>query len=193
MFDAETGKFPKGETGVLIACEKKFGEGAVSKAKNVVNELESRADLRRIRELSGLSNQEEGFGDELAYKAGNVVGKVQKGVKDTVGNIRQGVSDLASNFKSGQQAGQGVSGQSGQPDNSRLGQTPPGQDSSKMTQPPGPRDITGPRDMKPKMGQGGLPQPKPQSGQSPQPKMGQGAQTQKEDLLDKLRKMAGIN
>ncbi len=196
MFDAETGKFPKGETGVLIACEKKFGEGAVSKAKNVVNELESRADLRRIRELSGLSNQEEGFGDELAYKAGNVVGKVQKGVKDTVGNIRQGVSDLASNFKSGQQAGQGVSGQSGQPDNSRLGQTPPGQDSSKMTQPPGPGDITGPRDMKPKMGQGGLPQPKPQSGnfaQSVQPKMGQGAQTQKEDLLDKLRKMAGIN
>jgi hypothetical protein len=65
-----------------------------------------------------------------------------------------------------------------------------------MTQPPGPGDITGPRDMKPKMGQGGLPQPKPQSGnfaQSVQPKMGQGAQTQKEDLLDKLRKMAGIN
>ena len=132
---------------------------------------------------------QEGFGDELAYKAGNVVGKVQKGVKDTVGNIRQGVSDLASNFKSGQQAGQGVSGQAGQPDAGQGVRGQAGQDSSKMTQPPG----TGPK-MPDAVGK--MPQPKPQSGQSgqsPQPKMGQGAQTQKEDLLDKLRKMAGIN
>ncbi len=153
MFD-ENGNTPKGPTGVLISVEKKFGEEAIDKAKDVMNEIMSQAEMKRIQELSGLSTQEESFGDELAYKAGNVVGKVQKGVKDTVGNIRQGVSDLASNFKSGQQAGQGVIGQAGQPDNSRIGQTPPGQDSSKMTQPPGPRD------MKPKMGQGGQPQPK---------------------------------
>lgn len=106
MFD-ENGNTPKGPTGVLISVEKKFGEEAISKAKQVMNELMNRAEMRRIQELSGLnSTQEEGFGDELAYKAGSAVGKVQKGVRDTVSNIRKGVSDLATNFQAGQQAAQ---------------------------------------------------------------------------------------
>ena len=167
MFD-ENGNTPKGPTGVLISVEKKFGEEALGKAKHIMNELMSQAEMRRIQELSGLGEVgnfsaskttqtktspsmydvdkanrkeiatqfdpkstyvnpydkdtkaldkgskavntkddfEEGFGDELAYKAGSAVGKVQKGVRDTVSNIRKGVSDLATNFQAGQQAGQ---------------------------------------------------------------------------------------
>lgn len=106
MFD-ENGNTPKGPTGVLISVEKKFGEEALGKAKHIMNELMTQAEMRRIQELSGLSvPQEEGFGDELAYKAGSAVGKVQKGVRDTVSSIRKGVSDLATNFQAGQQAGQ---------------------------------------------------------------------------------------
>lgn len=56
MFDAETGRFPKGETGVLIACEKKFGEGAVDTAKKIMNELVHTSELDRIQELAGQSN-----------------------------------------------------------------------------------------------------------------------------------------
>jgi hypothetical protein len=135
MFD-EDGNTPKGPTGVLLSVEKKFGEEALDKAKDIMNELMAQAEMKRIQELSGISSpQEEGFGDELAYKAGNVVGKVQKGVRDTVGNIRQGVSDLASNFKSGQQAGQ-----SGGP--SDVSTAPPGQGAQPASPRPNPRTMT---------------------------------------------------
>jgi hypothetical protein len=134
MFD-EDGNTPKGPTGVLLSVEKKFGEEALDKAKDIMNELMAQAEMKRIQELSGISSpQEEGFGDELAYKAGNVVGKVQKGVRDTVGNIRQGVSDLASNFKSGQQAGQ-----SGGP--SDVSTAPPGQGAQPASPRPNPSSI----------------------------------------------------
>jgi len=170
MFD-ENGNTPKGPTGVLISVEKKFGEEAIDKAKHVMNELMNQAEMRRIQELSGLpSTQEEGFGDELAYKAGNVVGKVQKGVKDTVGNIRQGVSDLATNFKSGQQAGQ--QGTLNDP-----GTTPPGGQGAQ----PQPKPQSG------------------QSGQAVQPKMGQGITKQDRNLrslesseLTSMLRIAGL-
>jgi len=159
MFDEE-GNTPKGPTGVLISVEKKFGEEAVDKAEQVMSELMSQAEVKRIQELSGIpSTQEEGFGDELAYKAGSAVGKVQKGVRDTVSNIRKGVSDLATNFQAGQQAGQ-----SGGP--SDVSTAPPGQGAQ-------PAAV------------GKMPQPKPQSGQSgqsPQPKMGQGISKQDRNL-----------
>jgi len=35
MFNKEEGTFPKGETGVLMAVEKKFGEGAIPHAQNI--------------------------------------------------------------------------------------------------------------------------------------------------------------
>lgn len=54
MFD-ENGNTPKGPTGVLISVEKKFGEEALGKAKHVMNELMSQAEMRRIQELAGLA------------------------------------------------------------------------------------------------------------------------------------------
>ena len=53
MFDEE-GNTPKGPTGVLISVEKKFGEEAVYKAEQVMSELMSQAEVKRIQELSGL-------------------------------------------------------------------------------------------------------------------------------------------
>ena len=53
MFDEE-GNTPKGPTGVLISVEKKFGEEALGKAKSVMNELMTQAEMRRIQELAGV-------------------------------------------------------------------------------------------------------------------------------------------
>ena len=53
MFD-ENGNTPKGPTGVMISVEKKFGEEALPKAKEAMNELMTQAEMRRIQELSGL-------------------------------------------------------------------------------------------------------------------------------------------
>lgn len=139
MFD-EDGNTPKGPTGVLLSVEKKFGEEAVEKAKHIMNELMSQAEMRRIQELSGLSvPQEEGFGDELAYGAGKLTGKIQKGV-----------SDLANQFKAGQQAGQGMqgaSGQGGQPNVPQKGQpsTPPAGQSTQPTAKKKPTNPAGPQ------------------------------------------------
>jgi hypothetical protein len=52
MFDEE-GNSPKGPTGVLISVEKKFGEEALDKAKSVMNELMTQAEMKRIQELAG--------------------------------------------------------------------------------------------------------------------------------------------
>jgi hypothetical protein len=54
MYNSEEGSFPKGETGVLIACEKKFGEGSVPVAKKVIENLKSISEVHRIKKLSGL-------------------------------------------------------------------------------------------------------------------------------------------
>lgn len=55
MYDQNTGNFPKGETGVLIAVEKKFGEGAVSVAQKVIGKLQNMYESRRIMKLAGLA------------------------------------------------------------------------------------------------------------------------------------------
>lgn len=54
FFDKETGKFPKGETGVMVAVDKKFGEGAVPVAKKVIEILKVKSEQMRIRELAGM-------------------------------------------------------------------------------------------------------------------------------------------
>jgi hypothetical protein len=54
MYNSEEGSFPKGETGVLIACEKKFGEQSLSIAKEVIENLMSISEVQRIKKLSGL-------------------------------------------------------------------------------------------------------------------------------------------
>lgn len=55
MYDQNTGNFPKGETGVLIAVEKKFGEGAVPVAQKVIGKLQNMYESHRIMKLAGLA------------------------------------------------------------------------------------------------------------------------------------------
>ncbi len=133
MFDQD-GNTPKGPTGVLISVEKKFGEEALDKAKHVMNELMSQAEMKRIQELAGVSGrQEEGFGDVVNYaagKAGEFAGSVAKladkkiqGYKDLGNkisqkatqfgsNIAQGASDAVDAATAGYQQGRGTVGQS---------------------------------------------------------------------------------
>jgi len=54
MYDSNTGAFPKGETGVLIAVEKKFGEGALPVAHKVIGKLNNMFEGHRIKKLAGL-------------------------------------------------------------------------------------------------------------------------------------------
>jgi hypothetical protein len=55
MFNQEEGNFPKGETGVLIACEKKFGEQSIPMAQKVVEKLTSLGETNRMKKLAGLT------------------------------------------------------------------------------------------------------------------------------------------
>lgn len=54
MFNREEGSFPKGETGVLIACEKKFGESCLPMAKQVIGKLHQISEMTRMKKLAGL-------------------------------------------------------------------------------------------------------------------------------------------
>ena len=55
MYDEQTGSFPKGETGVLIAVEKQFGEDVTELASTVIQELSAIYESKRIRKLAGLA------------------------------------------------------------------------------------------------------------------------------------------
>jgi hypothetical protein len=57
MYDETTGNFPKGETGVLLAVEKQFGEGAAKVAHSVISELSHVYESKRLRQLAGLDEQ----------------------------------------------------------------------------------------------------------------------------------------
>jgi len=60
MYDETTGNFPKGETGVLLAVEKQFGEDAAEMASTVISELSHVYESKRLRQLAGIS---EGYYD----------------------------------------------------------------------------------------------------------------------------------
>ena len=66
MFDDETGRFPKGETGVMISVEKKFGEEALQKAKHVISELSTSAESSDIMKLAGLKKLDSMRSDNLS-------------------------------------------------------------------------------------------------------------------------------
>jgi hypothetical protein len=70
MFDSETGKFPKGETGVLLSVEKKFGEQAVDQASQIMNELAQTAEGARLKQLAGIG--ETGAEPETADDGRNI-------------------------------------------------------------------------------------------------------------------------
>ena len=59
MYDENSGNFPKGETGVMIAVEKQFGEDATDLARHVIGELSQVYESKRLRTLAGLD--ESGF------------------------------------------------------------------------------------------------------------------------------------
>ena len=54
MYNREEGSFPKGETGVMIACKKKFGEGCLPIVKRTISELHTISEMNRIKSLAGL-------------------------------------------------------------------------------------------------------------------------------------------
>jgi len=54
MYDSVTGAFPKGETGVLLAVEKKFGEQAINSAKKVIENLHGMFEATRMQKLAGI-------------------------------------------------------------------------------------------------------------------------------------------
>lgn len=60
MYDETTGAFPKGETGVLLAVEKQFGEDATEIAHQLISELSHIYESKRLRQLAGIS---EGYYD----------------------------------------------------------------------------------------------------------------------------------
>jgi hypothetical protein len=55
MYDENSGNFPKGETGVMIAVEKQFGEDATELAKHVIGELSQVYESKRMRQLAGIT------------------------------------------------------------------------------------------------------------------------------------------
>ncbi len=63
MYNTEEGSFPKGETGVLIACEKKFGDNSVSMAKKVIERLHQVNEMSRMKKLAGLKEGPGGAND----------------------------------------------------------------------------------------------------------------------------------
>ena len=58
MYNSEEGSFPKGEEGVLIACEKKFGEGAAPMAKKVIGKLQHVSEVQKMKELAGVPKED---------------------------------------------------------------------------------------------------------------------------------------
>jgi hypothetical protein len=55
MYDDVSGSFPKGETGVLIAVEKQFGEDVTDLANQVIGELNTIYESKRLRQLAGIT------------------------------------------------------------------------------------------------------------------------------------------
>ena len=59
MYNSDEGNFPKGETGVLIACEKKFGEGVMPMAQKIVEKLTSLGETTRMKKMAGVAESEQ--------------------------------------------------------------------------------------------------------------------------------------
>jgi len=68
FYDREHGTFPKGETGVLIATEKKFGESAAPIAHRVIETLSQISETHRMRKLAGLRPDNMAF-ESVTYES----------------------------------------------------------------------------------------------------------------------------
>ena len=68
FYDKEHGTFPKGETGVLIATEKKFGEEATPIAHRVIETLSQISETHRMRKLAGMRPDNMAF-ESVTYES----------------------------------------------------------------------------------------------------------------------------
>lgn len=57
MYNMNEGNFPKGDEGVKIACEKKFGERVGPIAEKIIHRYKAIGEMRRIKELAGVNEQ----------------------------------------------------------------------------------------------------------------------------------------
>ena len=87
MYNSEEGNFPKGETGVLIACEKKFGESSVRMAQKVVEKLTNLGETSRMKKLAGMK------------EAGNMNWSMDDNGKKTSGTDQAGYDQVMGKFK----------------------------------------------------------------------------------------------
>ena len=57
LYDSKTGKFPRGETGVITSVEKKYGHQAGRHAQECIENLKNTFDenIMRMRKLAGVS------------------------------------------------------------------------------------------------------------------------------------------
>lgn len=94
FYDKETGKFPKGETGVVIHCKKMFGDKGGQLAERLVAHLSAQGKEREamqmqsqqfedIMQLAGI--QQEGIKD-VAKKVGGALKTAGKKALDTLGH-----------------------------------------------------------------------------------------------------------
>ena len=68
FYDREHGTFPKGETGVLIATEKKFGDSATPIAHRVIETLSQISETHRMRKLAGMRPDNMAF-ESVTYES----------------------------------------------------------------------------------------------------------------------------
>lgn len=59
FYDRERGTFPKGETGVCIAAEKEFGEGAGNMAKHIISRIHGISEELRMKKMTNSMGQSE--------------------------------------------------------------------------------------------------------------------------------------
>jgi hypothetical protein len=86
MYNANEGNFPKGEEGVKIACEKKFGDNAGPIAEKVIAKLSSLGEMNRMKKMAGM-----GEADELRARGGiNSVNKKPRPGQTDMRNIPVG-------------------------------------------------------------------------------------------------------
>jgi hypothetical protein len=89
FYDRETGRFPKGETGVIVHCKKMFGDQGGQLAERLVTHLSQRSqqqmayeDLTRIMKLAGMKVTESKPSAGLSKGQKSSIAKKAKAGKD---------------------------------------------------------------------------------------------------------------
>jgi len=104
FYDRETGAFPKGETGVCIAAEKEFGEGAGNVAKHVIERIHGISEELRMKKMTDSMHQSElGRVSELAGTSvpskGSAMDRVREKAQSRQGSNFSENADLTAMLK----------------------------------------------------------------------------------------------